>query len=77
MEATPDVNFVSRGEVRLAEVKVLLSGAGHQVTFADGALVVDGSVSLRKEAGQLLLEGRYGTTYRRVRELVHGQINSI
>ena len=73
----PSVNFVSRGEVRLAELKQLLSVAGHHAVFADGALVIDASVKLRKDSGRLMLEGSYSASYLAVRELLYEQMHSI
>ena len=72
------VHFVSQGEVRLAELKQLLSRAGEQTEFVDGALVVNSTVKVRKDGAQrLLIEGAYGEDYLRVRELLYGQVQAI
>ena len=72
------VHFVSQGEVRLAELKQLLSRAGEQTEFVDGALVVNSTVRVRKDGAQrLLIEGAYGEDYLRVRELLYGQVEAI
>ena len=74
----PNVNFVSRGEVRLAELKQLLAQAGHHAVFIEGGMLqVNNTVRLRKDAGRLLLEGSFGESYLAVRELLYDRMNSI
>ena len=74
----PNVNFVSRGEVRLAELKQLLAQAGHHAVFIEGGMLqVNNTVRLRKDAGRLLLEGSFGESYLAVRKLLYDRMNSI
>ena len=70
------VDFVSQGEVRLADLKQLLTRAGHHAEFAaGGALVINSSVCVRKDGNsRLLLEGAYGEDYLRVRGLLFDQM---
>jgi Cft2 family RNA processing exonuclease len=73
------VDFVSKGDVRLAELKQQLARAGHRAEFVDGALVVNTSVRVVKDGaqGRFLIEGAYGEDYLRVRELLYGQVEAI
>ena len=70
------VDFVSEGEVRLADLKQLLTRAGHHAEFSSGALIINSTVRVRKDGqGQrLLLEGAYGEDYLRVRSLLFEQM---
>lgn len=64
------------GDVRLTELKNLLTQQGIETEFqGDGVLVCDNQVAVRKNerGGQLLIEGNIGRTYRKVRQLIYSQ----
>ena len=80
-EPPAGVHFVSVGDVRLSELRTLLSKAGKHAEFHDGALVVNGGVRVRKEGGgagsRLVVEGSYGPDYVQVREMLYGQLAAV
>ena len=77
-EEAGSVRFISQGEVKLNELKQLLTRRGEHAEFVDGALVVNATVRVRKDGSQkLFLEGAYGEDYLRVRELLYSQVEAI
>ena len=77
-EEPGSVRFISQGEVKLNELKQLLTRRGEHAEFVDGALVVNATVRVRKDGSQkLFLEGAYGEDYLRVRELLYSQVEAI
>ena len=73
-----ELKGVAAGDVRLAELRQLLSKAGQQTDFIEGVLVVNGSVRVRKDGpNKLLLEGAYGPDYLRVRSLLYSQVEAV
>jgi len=72
------VSFVSQGDVRLTELKLLLNKAGQRADFIDGVLVVGDGVRVRKDAAnKLRIEGAYNHAYRKVRSLLYGQVKAV
>jgi len=72
------VHFLSHGDLKLAEFKQLLSRSGFQAEFMDGALMVNSSVRVRRDAQQkLIVEGSYCTTYMNVRKLLYEQFQIV
>ena len=62
----------------MAELKQLLGRTGDHTEFVEGALVINRTVSVRKDGAQrLLLEGAFGEDYLRVRDLLYRQVKAI
>ena len=77
--APPLTNFVSQGDVRLADLRTLLTKAGMLAEFADGALIINRSVRVRKEmaTNKLLVEGSYGPDFLHVRTLLYSKVDAV
>ena len=73
-----EVQFISHGELRLAELKQLLARAGLQSEFADGSLIVNASVIVRKQGPRdVTVEGHFGADYLRVRGVLYRQFSTV
>ena len=73
-----DVQFISQGELRLADFKQLLARSGLQSEFAEGSLIVNARVTVRKQgARELTVEGPFCADYLRVQELLYSQFQTV
>ena len=70
--------YLSNGDVKLADFRQLLVRSGFHAEFMDGGLVVESSVIVRRGAAhKLLVEGTYGRTYFGVRKLLYDQFQLV
>ena len=73
-----DVQFISQGELRLADFKQLLARSGLQSEFAEGSLIVNARVTVRKQGPrELTVEGPFCADYLRVQELLYSQFQTV
>ncbi|KAG8464044.1 hypothetical protein KFE25_000212 [Diacronema lutheri] len=66
--------LLAKGDVRLSDLRGVLTRAGHVAEFEAGVLVVNGSVRLRRGgAGQVAIDGPWSDDYFAVRQLLYAQ----
>jgi Cft2 family RNA processing exonuclease len=69
-----NLSFLTNGELRLSELKVVLVAAGHRAEFDSGVLVVNGCIKLRRGGqGQVSIDGPWSDDYFAVRQLLYAQ----
>lgn len=71
-------SLISRGELRLSELRGVLCRQGHSAEFEAGVLVVNGCVRLRRGgAGQVAIDGPWCDDFFAVRQLLYAQFSRI
>lgn len=72
------VQYLSHGDIKLAEFKQMLARSGYVAEFQGGMLRVNNAVTVRRDGQhQLLVEGAYGQVYTAVRRMLYEQFQLV
>eukprot|EP00302_Diacronema_sp_CCMP2436_P024655 CAMPEP_0179930448 /NCGR_PEP_ID=MMETSP0983-20121128/10035_1 /TAXON_ID=483367 /ORGANISM="non described non described, Strain CCMP 2436" /LENGTH=361 /DNA_ID=CAMNT_0021834577 /DNA_START=51 /DNA_END=1136 /DNA_ORIENTATION=+ len=71
-------SFITNGDLRLSELRAVLTKAGLTAEFESGVLLVNGCVRLRRGGtGQVAIDGPWCDDYFTVRQLLYAQFSRI